>query len=261
MKKVKFRGSIIETPNPELTISDLKKKEYQGIGKKKRLTVLKNEVFVSQNVSSAQKPKNMGQRASLFMVMNKNKNKSSSVGKTPLASLKGEAAVFKGKNYEIVNPVERERSLSQTKRVRQQNKILLSNRQNEDHYECSDNSKRGTVEIYKVNMMRIPKKVKDENYFATVIQDQYRKYREIKLEKEYAKIRNCRRFFNAMNTFYKNYNTNLKKNLFYRMTNMKPKEIEVTAQEYYLIQHLKEMGINSVMDFRRAVAAIVNSNN
>ena len=44
-------------------------------------------------------------------------------------------------------------------------------------------------------------------------------------------------------------------------TNMKPKEIEVNAQEYYLIQHLKEMGINSVMDFRRAVAAIVNSNN
>ena len=45
------------------------------------------------------------------------------------------------------------------------------------------------------------------------------------------------------------------------MANMKPKEIEVNAQEYYLIQHLKEMGINSVMDFRRAVAAIVNSNN
>ena len=90
---------------------------------------------------------------------------------------------------------------------------------------------------------------------------EWKKYREIKLEREYARIRNCRRFFNSMNNFYKTYYLNLKKNLFTRMSTMKPKEIEVTAQDYYLIQHLKEMGINSVIDFRRAVASIVNNNN
>ena len=114
MKKVKFRGSIIETPNPATTISELKKQEYKGIGKKKRLTVLKNEVFVSQNANSEKKNVNRGQRASLFNVLNK--NKSSSVGKVPLASMKGDVAVFKGKEYDIKNPVERERSLSQNKK-------------------------------------------------------------------------------------------------------------------------------------------------
>ena len=259
MKKVTFRGSIIETANPVTTISELKKQEYKAIGKKKRLTVLKNEVFVSQNANSEKKNVNRGQRASLFNVLNK--NKSSSVGKVPLSSMKGDVAVFKGKEYDIKNPVERERSLSQNKKQKKINNLLISNRKFEDDYECTDQTKRGTIEIYRVNMFKPPKKVKDENYYASLIQDEWKKYREIKLEKEYARIRNCRRFFNSMNNFYKTYYLNLKKNLFTRMSTMKPKEIEVTAQDYYLIQHLKEMGINSVIDFRRAVASIVNNNN
>lgn len=257
MKQVQFRGSIIQTPFPEKTLSELQKMSIKPIGKKKRLTVLKNEVFVSSNPrKQVGNPK--GQRASLFNFLSK--NKSSSVGREPMQSLKGpraEVSLTSSRNYSIVNPVERERALSSSKK---KNPLLLSSRQSEEDFEQVDLTKKGTVEIYRNHLIRPIKKKKDENYYAAIIQGYWRVYKENKLEKLYTKIRNCRRFVNILNNCFLDYHHKIKDFFFYRMSIAKPKEIEVTAQEYYLIEHLKELGINSVIDFRRVVASLVKDN-
>ena len=260
MRKVNFKNEI---QTPVETINKIKKEENKPIGAKKRLTIIKNEVLTS---ASPKKPttSKTGQRASLFNILTQNNNntfrkqKSASMERTPLASMKGEVAVIKGKNYSIVNPLERERSASSNRKSRYHNKMLINNRSMEEEYECTDKSKKGTVEIYRINLFKPMKKVKDENYYALIIQDEWKKYRERQLEKEYAMIRRTRRFVNILNTFYEDYYVNLKKGFIDKLIKAKPKEIEVTAQEYYLIQHLKELGIYSVMDFRKTVSAIVN---
>lgn len=261
MRKVNFKNEM-QLPNE--TINKIKKDENKPIGTKKRLTIIKNEVLTS---TSPKKPKTnqTGQRASLFNILTQNNNntfrkqKSASMERTPLASIKGEAAVLKGKNYSIVNPLlDRERSASSNRKSRYHNKMLINNRSMEEEYECTDKTKKGTVEIYRVNLFKPIRKVKDENYYASLIQDEWKKYRERQLEKEYAMIRRTRRFVNILNTFCEDYYINLKKGFINKLVKAKPKEIEVTAQEYYLIQHLKELGIYSVMDFRKTVSAIVN---
>ena len=107
-----------------------------------------------------------------------------------------------------------------------------------------------------MNLDRIPKVIKDKDYYAKFIQEYWKKYKEYKLEKEYKKVRNYRKLARTINSVYHQYYLKLKEKFFYRVSIAQPKLIEVTISDYYLIQHLKEIGVNNLNDFRNLVFSI-----
>jgi hypothetical protein len=121
------------------------------------------------------------------------------------------------------------------------------------------------IQLFKMNLDRIPKVIKDKDYYAKFIQEYWKKYKEYKLEKEYNKIKCYRKLARTINSVFCQYYLKLEEKFFYRVSIIKPKLIEVSISDYYLIQHLKEIGVNNVNDFRNLVFSISrnfpNSNN
>ena len=247
MKRREARKTIIGTPMEEIALEQFHKAQYKGIGQKRRLNILKNEVFIGNIISNYKdknnKEKNKSKRASLYDFIGgqkKKKNKSNSVDltKSALQSLKGTSYNIKSnmQEYIIENPVTKGRSLSSTKNEIENAKV--------------------NVQLFKMNLDQIPKVIKDKDYYAKFIQEYWKKYKENKLEKEYKKVRNYRKLARTINSVYHQYYLKLKEKFFYRVSIAQPKLIEVTISDYYLIQHLKEIGVNNLNDFRNLVFSI-----
>ncbi len=260
MKRREARKTIIGTPMEEIAIDKFNKAQYKGVGKKRRLNILKNEVFIGNIISNYQenknKEKNKTKRASLYDFIggkkNKKKNKSNSVDltKSALQNLKGTSYNIKSniQEYIIENPVIKGRSLSSAKKERKNN-FLMSTKNEIENAKVN-------VQLFKMNLDQIPKVIKDKDYYAKFIQEYWKKYKENKLEKEYKKVRNYRKLARTINSVYHQYYLKLKEKFFYRVSIAQPKLIEVTISDYYLIQHLKEIGVNNLNDFRNLVFSI-----
>ena len=260
MKRREARKTIIGTPMEEIATQQFQKAQYKGIGQKRRLNILKNEVFIGNIISNYKennnKEKNIkSKRASLYDFMGgkkKKKNQSNSVDltKSALQNLKGTSYNLKTniQEYKIENPVKKGRSLSSAKKERKNN-FLMSTKNEIENAKIN-------IQLFKMNIDQIPKVIKDKDYYAKFIQEYWKKYKENKLEKEYQKVRNYRKLARTINSVYHQYYLKLKEKFFYRVSIAQPKLIEVTISDYYLIQHLKEIGINSLNDFRNLVFSI-----
>ncbi len=268
MKRREARKTIIGTPMEEIALEQFHKAQYKGIGQKRRLNILKNEVFIGNIISNYKdknnKEKNKSKRASLYDFIGgqkKKKNKSNSVDltKSALQSLKGTSYNMKSnmQEYIIENPVTKGRSLSSAKKERKNN-FLMSTKNEIENAKIN-------IQLFKMNLDRIPKVIKDKDYYAKFIQEYWKKYKEHKLEKEYNKIKCYRKLARTINSVFCQYYLKLKEKFFYRVSIIKPKLIEVSISDYYLIQHLKEIGVNNLNDFRNLVFSISrnfpNSNN
>ena len=119
----------------EIALEQFHKAQYKGIGQKRRLNILKNEVFIGNIISNYKdknnKEKNKSKRASLYDFIGgqkKKKNKSNSVDltKSALQSLKGTSYNMKSnmQEYIIENPVTKGRSLSSAKKERKNNFLI-----------------------------------------------------------------------------------------------------------------------------------------
>ena len=51
MKRREARKTIIGTPMEEIATQQFQKAQYKGIGQKRRLNILKNEVFIGNIIS------------------------------------------------------------------------------------------------------------------------------------------------------------------------------------------------------------------
>jgi hypothetical protein len=266
MKRRELRKSIIGTPMEDIALDQFQKSQYKGVGQKRRLNILKNEVFIGNiicNYPENKKTDLKKKRATLYDFVGgkkKRHNLSNSVDltKSAIQSIKGNTYIKQNiHEYVIENPVTKGRSLSSAKKERKNN-FLMSTKNEIENAKIN-------IQLFKMNLDRIPKVIKDKDYYAKFIQEYWKKYKEYKLEKEYNKIKCYRKLARTINSVFCQYYLKLKEKFFYRVSIIKPKLIEVSISDYYLIQHLKEIGVNNVNDFRNLVFSISrnfpNSNN
>ena len=250
----------------EIATQQFQKAQYKGIGQKRRLNILKNEVFIGNiicNYPENKKTDLKKKRATLYDFVGgkkKRHNLSNSVDltKSAIQSIKGNTYIKQNiHEYVIENPVTKGRSLSSAKKERKNN-FLMSTKNEIENAKIN-------IQLFKMNIDQIPKVIKDKDYYAKFIQEYWKKYKEYKLEKEYNKIKCYRKLARTINSVFCQYYLKLKEKFFYRVSIIKPKLIEVSISDYYLIQHLKEIGVNNVNDFRNLVFSISrnfpNSNN